>query len=724
MGRRSRHSAKTGDQSIYKSRSSDATSNIKEDDSDNDAMYNEVERYHNRKEEEQYLKLDSDGAGESSDEEDDGITKNREGVFDLGIGGSSDEEDEDEEEDSDDERERAAKRARQQRAAALEEAMASSDDDDSDGDGDDDDGEGNHSSKLLNWGDKKHAYYHGDTADLEIGQDVEDAYLEEEAGREVERARLDVMDDADFMLDGDDGGDDHQEDEDDDSDKPQEESSSKSSKKRKSKGEMETIQSVKRSKQLSKLSKKEKMKLLKANHPELLPLLQHFSDPIRELGETTVVAAGALLKNGVAKGAREAEAVGATPAGLRYLLTKCMLQASKALNVSLYLLLKADQASNNNVDGDNMSSLIEEDDGDDIRHHPVMERLNQLSQLTDKLQEGVEDNMPELKQQMNSLVKAAALMAGGDLSSSDDDSDGDAGDGEDEVTESSEIEQGDEEAEAGAEPLASDNNNEESSSDSDDDNDDETEAQEAIQRRIMMEAKFALRNQDIDHDTAKAAKKRKRRLAPSAASSSDYGDETEELSGDKALAASRKLASTMNSIVQKSSTSKKKKSMGDEEEGDVDEEYAKLQRGLSMMEEQFGKGSDEDDDAGSDDDEEGLADSDEDDFYRSIKSKSKAKKEAKKQMYAVAPKYPRLEGEVEGERAIGRTIMKNRGLVAHKAKINRNPRVKKREQYRKALIRRKGAVREIRTEEGHAYGGEATGIKSGISRSRKLGSGR
>ena len=74
-----------------------------------------------------------------------------------------------------------------------------------------------------------------------------------------------------------------------------------------------------------------------------------------------------------------------------------------------------------------------------------------------------------------------------------------------------------------------------------------------------------------------------------------------------------------------------------------------------------------------------------------------------------------------GERAIGRYIMQNRGLVAHKPKINRNPRVKKREQYRKALIRRKGAVREIRTEEGHVYGGETTGIKSGISRSRKLG---
>ena len=65
--------------------------------------------------------------------------------------------------------------------------------------------------------------------------------------------------------------------------------------------------------------------------------------------------------------------------------------------------------------------------------------------------------------------------------------------------------------------------------------------------------------------------------------------------------------------------------------------------------------------------------------------------------------------------------MKNRGLVAHKSKLNRNPRVKKREQYRKALVRRKGQVREVRTDEGHKYGGEETGIKSGLSRSRKLG---
>ena len=73
------------------------------------------------------------------------------------------------------------------------------------------------------------------------------------------------------------------------------------------------------------------------------------------------------------------------------------------------------------------------------------------------------------------------------------------------------------------------------------------------------------------------------------------------------------------------------------------------------------------------------------------------------------------------KRAASYQIMKNRGLVAHKAKINRNPRVKKREQFRKATIARKGQVRDMRDSgEGARYGGEATGIRSNLTRSRKI----
>ena len=299
MGRRSRHSAKTGDQSIYKSRSSADHDDKNNDNSDDDEMYDEVDRFHNRKlkDEEAYLQLDRDDDGSDDDEdssEDDGITKGREGVFDLGIGASSDEDDD----ISDDDEQELMAESRSKKGAAVQ--IASSSDDDSSDDEDDDEDE--KKSNLLNWGAKKHSYYHGDTADLEIGQDVDDAYLEEEAGREVEKARLEDMEEGDFMLDG---SDDDEEDK--VLEKPKKKQKKSSSSSKIQEAEVETIQSVKNAKQISKLSKKDKMKLLKANHPELLPLVQHFSGSVQDLVDSTMVAGGALLKNGAKASRKEAK---------------------------------------------------------------------------------------------------------------------------------------------------------------------------------------------------------------------------------------------------------------------------------------------------------------------------------------------------------------------------------------------------------------------------------
>ena len=73
------------------------------------------------------------------------------------------------------------------------------------------------------------------------------------------------------------------------------------------------------------------------------------------------------------------------------------------------------------------------------------------------------------------------------------------------------------------------------------------------------------------------------------------------------------------------------------------------------------------------------------------------------------------------KRAASYQIMKNRGLTAPKPKLSRNPRAKKREQYRKAVIRRKGQVRDIRdAAESVFYGGEGTGIRANLSRSRVI----
>ncbi|XP_067873508.1 something about silencing protein 10 [Heterodontus francisci] len=73
----------------------------------------------------------------------------------------------------------------------------------------------------------------------------------------------------------------------------------------------------------------------------------------------------------------------------------------------------------------------------------------------------------------------------------------------------------------------------------------------------------------------------------------------------------------------------------------------------------------------------------------------------------------------DGKRKITYQIAKNKGLTPRRKKIDRNPRVKHREKFRRAKIRRKGQVREVRKEE-HRYGGELSGIHAGVKKSIKL----
>lgn len=78
-----------------------------------------------------------------------------------------------------------------------------------------------------------------------------------------------------------------------------------------------------------------------------------------------------------------------------------------------------------------------------------------------------------------------------------------------------------------------------------------------------------------------------------------------------------------------------------------------------------------------------------------------------------------VENDAETRRGITYQIAKNKGLMPHRKKEQRNPRVKHRGKYRKALIRRKGAVRTVRKETSR-YGGEISGIKATVSKSIKF----
>ncbi len=399
-----------------------------------------------------------------------------------------------------------------------------------------------------------------------------------------------------------------------------------------------------------------------------------------------------------------------------------MVQTSAALNVCQYLLIKAENAKLSNINNKTLTSSDDSDDDggifvdnqneDNIKNHPVVSRLNEINYLGNKIESDIESKVEGLKGQVENLVKASSLMVGADEEEEE-------GEGE---------EESDRDNSKLSTKLASGDNldQDESSQDDEEDDDDDSSTSSSgyeedslqIQRNIMNEARFALRTQDDVHmsenddapegDHILRKSKRTRRALPAF---TDYGDDDDV---DPAILnkASMSLASTVNTISQRG----KRKPTSTVAEVDDDENEERFKRGLEMMEEDLGADFNDDDEMNDDD----LDDDDDDDFYSQIKKKSKAKKEIKKSMYAVAPKYPGMDDEIMGERAVGQMIMKNRGLVAHKSKINRNPRVKKREQYRKAIIRRKGAVREVRTDEGHKYGGEQTGIKSGLSRSRKL----
>ncbi|XP_010266712.1 PREDICTED: something about silencing protein 10 [Nelumbo nucifera] len=108
----------------------------------------------------------------------------------------------------------------------------------------------------------------------------------------------------------------------------------------------------------------------------------------------------------------------------------------------------------------------------------------------------------------------------------------------------------------------------------------------------------------------------------------------------------------------------------------------------------------------------------EDEFYKQVKQQRSARLSAKAELYSRTPTVPSLSetGVVDGKRQITYQMEKNRGLTRARKKLTKNPRKKYKLKHQKAVIRRKGQVREIKRPSG-SYGGEASGINAGISRS-------
>lgn len=397
-----------------------------------------------------------------------------------------------------------------------------------------------------------------------------------------------------------------------------------------------------------------------------------------------------------------------------------MIQSSAALNLVMYLLLKAEQAANA---GTNMV------DAALIQSHPVMQHLEKLNSLNSKLEESVEQSVQGLTEQLETLAKAADYF--NDPTSLDQDSeDSYSGDGDIDDDNDAEDMEGEVLAnkDAGSSKMLPDNVATSESDDDDDDNDAASMTDENIARRMTLnEARFGLRPNEIQNLRPTKTERRRNKMMQS-----DAGDDDDVDDDVQRKKSGQSLATTLNTIEQRISTNHKRSKRSSQQmvehidDPNDDDDDGELRRGLAMMEEALGAPSDDDDDEKNEQYDPELDDQDEydngsDDFYSKMLKKSKATKDERKKRYAVAPKFPRVENDIVGDRTASKQILKNRGLVAHKAKINRNPRVKHREKFRKANIRRSGTVQAIRSpSEGDRYGGEATGISTNVVRSRKL----
>merc|ERR1712062_28941 len=121
-----------------------------------------------------------------------------------------------------------------------------------------------------------------------------------------------------------------------------------------------------------------------------------------------------------------------------------------------------------------------------------------------------------------------------------------------------------------------------------------------------------------------------------------------------------------------------------------------------------------------------VAESEEDEVDEDIEGGNDSEGEEEEESSQIAENTYNNENEdieednLEGDEKRGITykIAKNKGLTPKRSKLQRNPRVKNRVKYQKAMKRRKGAVREVR-DQNTKYGGEASGINMRVKKGVK-----
>ncbi|PON77678.1 Sas10/Utp3/C1D [Parasponia andersonii] len=599
--------------------------------------------------------------------------------------------DEEEEDDEDDIRDTGftAKIAKQQKY--LREKFGGAEDEMHDDDEDDDE------EQTAVWGGRKDLYYDGDNIDFEVQSSDDESPAEEEAEViRLQKENAKSMSIADFGLK--DSGEDES-----DRELTLEEMSVKGKKARQSsmKTEVEddtatTFGEVK--KDLSALSREELMDVLFSSAPELVGLLSELDDATEQI-ENKVDPLLNKVKNGEIR----------LEGGIRYLELKKLLLLSYCQAIAFYLLLKSE--------------------GQPVRDHPVLVRLVEIRSLLDKTKQ-LDGNLPEeLEEILNKSNTVKTVMKLGKENGKT----GSDSPAKERVpslvsTEIKEAAAPNNKADLVKVDLLKDN---EKKAEKRKRQDEQVgvESMKMFKVRAALEEKLKLKGvfSSVIPKTDKTQKFQKP-LNRKLETYGDFDDDAADVKMRLGNGHASSLSSTKLSQLIAANPNKPKVVSGDDDlpkRDDIGERRRKreiqvLARAGIMPEDDVGDeiGAIETSGNVEMEDEDGASD-DSEDIYEQVEQQRASKLAAKAEIYSRKSAVPSLPETVDGKRHITYQMEKNRGLTRQRKKLTKNPRKKYKEKHKKAVVRRKGQVREVEKPWG-PYPGQKSGINAWISRSIRL----
>jgi U3 small nucleolar RNA-associated protein 3 len=532
------------------------------------------------------------------------------------------------------------------------------------------------------WGATKKDYYNADAIETE-----QDALDEEKEARRLQKKQLQAMSEAAFGFDEDEWrGEGEEED---------------------AEGGARVTEVLPQLHITDSMTEEERLKIMKTRYPEFEHISREYLrlQPVHDELAAAANAAERLLKSQKTKPSKIAKT---TPVAV----TKYRACAAYLAAMAMYFAILGSTA---NDDGSSPIAL----DPKELHEHPVMESLLKTQRLWTKVESlPVGDPMVETDAEELSVIEEASALSDAELS---------------QVPKKKAQKQKKTKAERAAEAARA-----------------EAKARRA-EKLLQTEQDLGSLSALTDKAALKKASKKKR--APDAKinllnpDDSDFGEETDLTAHELAEKARKKksLRFYTSQIAQKAN---KRDAAGKDYGGDADvphrERLKDRQARLQLEAEKRGQHKDkgpgvalgEGPDSSGDEAEpfrpEDNDFDDEDGYYDMVAARSNSKAAAKASRaaaYAEAAKQGAqvVEAEVigdDGRRQITYQIEKNKGLTPHRKKSVRNPRVKKKEKYAEKLKKEKSmrpVFDKAKASAGHAnYGGELTGIKKGMVRSRKL----